>query len=324
MDSLGALLDGPRARDAFLLRATMAPPWSLRIDDHAPLSVVAVVSGSAWITAPDSAPVELGAGDVGLCRWHGPYVINHPLGTEPTVVVHPGDRCQTLDGTPLDQSMRHGVRSWGNDRDGGDVMLIGTYHDQGELSGRLLSALPPLVVIRAVEWDNPLLTVLEAELIREDLGQSAVLDRLLDLVLVTALRIWLARPETEAPGWYVAMSDPVVGDALRLLHDDPAAPWTVASLATEVGLSRAALARRFTALVGDPPMTYLTNWRLGLAADRLRQPGASVGSVAADVGYSNAFAFSTAFKRHRGVSPRAHARAARTQSTSSPSHQPFG
>jgi AraC-like DNA-binding protein len=311
MDSLGALLDGPRARDAFLLRVTMAPPWSLRVQDHAPLSVVAVVRGMVWVTPPDGAPVELCPGDVALARWHGPYVMNDPPGTEPTVLIHPGDRCESLDGAPLDQSMRHGVRSWGNDADGGDVMLIGTYHEAGELSGRILATLPSLAVIRADEWDTPLLAVLEAELEREDIGQSAVLDRLLDLVLVTALRIWLGRPDAEAPGWYLAMGDPVVGDALRLLHDDPAAPWTVASLAAEVGVSRAALARRFSDLVGEPPMTYLTSWRLGLAADRLRQPGATVGSVAADVGYGNAFAFSTAFKRHRGVSPREHALAAR-------------
>ena len=312
MDSLGALLDGPRARNAFLLRATMAPPWSLRIDDEAPLAVLAVVRGEAWITPPDAPPTRLGPGDVGLARWHGAYLVADPLDTPVQVVVREGDRCQTLAGEPLDQVLRHGVRSWGNDPDGGDVMLIGTYHEEGELSGRILATLPSLAVIRADEWDTPLLAVLEAELEREDIGQSAVLDRLLDLVLVTALRIWLGRPDAEAPGWYLAMGDPVVGDALRLLQDDPAAPWTVASLAAEVGVSRAALARRFTELVGEPPMTYLTSWRLGLAADRLREPGATVGSVAADVGYGNAFAFSTAFKRHCGVSPRQHALAARS------------
>jgi AraC-like DNA-binding protein len=174
------------------------------------------------------------------------------------------------------------------------------------VSDRLLAALPPLAIVPAAAFDNPLLAVLDAELERTAMGQGAVLDRLLDLVLVTALRAWFAGPDSEAPAWYRAMGDPVVGDALRLLHDDPREPWTVASLAAAVGVSRAGLARRFTELVGEPPMSYLTTWRLTIAADRLREPGSSVGSVAAEVGYSNAFAFSTAFKRHHGVSPREH------------------
>ncbi len=96
-----------------------------------------------------------------------------------------------------------------------------------------------------------------------------------------------------------------------MLHHNPAHPWTVATLAAEIGISRAALARRFTELVGEPPMTFLTGWRLALAADLLREPGATIGSVARQVGYGSPFALSTAFKRVRGLSPRDHrARAA--------------
>lgn len=92
-----------------------------------------------------------------------------------------------------------------------------------------------------------------------------MLDRLLDLMLIDVLRTWFSRPEGEPPGWYRALADPVIGGALRLLQDEPARPWTVASLAAAVGLSRAAFARRFTELVGEPPMAYLTGWRLSLA-----------------------------------------------------------
>jgi AraC-like DNA-binding protein len=141
---------------------------------------------------------------------------------------------------------------------------------------------------------------------RDEPGQEAVLDRLLDLLLIATLRAWFAGPEAEAPSWYRAHSDPVVGRALRMLHHHPAHPWTVAGLAKETGVSRAALARRFTELVGEPPMSYLTEWRLARAADLLREPDATVGSVARQVGYGSPFALSTAFKRHRGVSPRVH------------------
>ena len=120
------------------------------------------------------------------------------------------------------------------------------------------------------------------------------------------LRAWFARPDAEAPAWYRANGDPVVGRALRLLHHNPSHPWTVATLAAEVGVSRAALARRFTELVGEPPMTFLTGWRLALAADLLRDPDATLGAVAHQVGYGSPFALSAAFKRVRGISPQQH------------------
>ena len=135
-------------------------------------------------------------------------------------------------------------------------------------------------------------------------GQEAVLDRLLDLLLIAVLRAWFARPEAEAPGWYRAHADPVVGPALRLLHNAPEHPWTLAELAAACGASRAALARRFSELVGEPPMAFLTGWRIALAADLLLEPGATVGSVAPQVGYGSPYALSTAFKRVRGIEPR--------------------
>jgi AraC-like DNA-binding protein len=143
-------------------------------------------------------------------------------------------------------------------------------------------------------------------MIKDEPGQEAVLDRLLDLLLVGVLRAWLAFHQAEAPGWYRAQGDPVVGRALRMLQNNPAQPWTVASLASEIGVSRAALARRFTDLVGEPPMAFLTAWRLALAADLLLEPDRTIGAVAQQVGYSSAFALSAAFKRLRGVSPKQH------------------
>jgi AraC-like DNA-binding protein len=203
-----------------------------------------------------------------------------------------------------------GVRSWGNSPVGSTVMLSGTYELEGEVSRRLLGALPPLLVLAADAWQSPLVELLAEEIVKDDPGQEAVLDRLLDLLLIAVLRAWFARPDGEAPAWYRAYSDPVVGRALRLIHNDPAHPWTVAELAAEAGVSRAALARRFTELVGEPPMTFLTDWRLSLAADLLLEPEATVGSVAYQVGYRSPFALSTAFKRVRGISPQQHKLAA--------------
>jgi AraC-like DNA-binding protein len=154
--------------------------------------------------------------------------------------------------------------------------------------------------------------LLAEEIVKDDPGQEAVLDRLLDLLLIAVLRAWFARADAEAPVWYRAYSDPVAGKALRLIHNDPAHAWTVAELAAEAGVSRAAFARRFTELVGEPPMKFLTDWRLSLAADLLLEPEATIGSVAYQVGYGSPFALSTAFKRVRGISPRQHQLAAAT------------
>jgi len=168
--------------------------------------------------------------------------------------------------------------------------------------------LPPLLVLEAGASDGALIPLLAGEIVKDDPGQEAVLDRLLDLLLITTLRSWFSRPDAEAPAWYRAHTDPVVGRALRMLHNNPAHPWTVASLAGATGISRAALARRFNELVGEPPMTFLTGWRLALAADLLRETDATIGAVADQVGYGSPFALSTAFKRVRGISPQQYRR----------------
>ncbi|NGN69046.1 AraC family transcriptional regulator, partial [Streptomyces sp. A7024] len=185
------------------------------------------------------------------------------------------------------------------------VLLSGAFERQGELSERLLHSLPP-VLLAPAEASSFAADLMAEEIVKDRPGQQLVLDRLLDLMLVSALRTWFDNPDADAPAWCRALDDPVVGTALRLLHDDPARPWTVAELAAGAGVSRAALARRFTVLVGEPPMAYLTSWRIALAADLLRQTDLTVGTIAKKVGYANAFALSVAFKRLRGMRPSDH------------------
>jgi len=306
MDVLAGLLTGPRAQGAFLLRTSLSPPWSLRVQDQAPITLVAMVHGSAWVL-PDRRPaIALHSGDVAILRGPDPYTFADDPATPPQAVIHPGQRCTTPDGAALSDLRDLGVRTWGNSPDGSTVMVTGTYQVLSEICRPLLAALPPLLVLREDGWDTPLVPLLAVESGKDFPGQEAVLDRLLDLLLIGVLRAWFARPEAEAPAWYSAQTDRLVGRALQLLHDDPARPWTVAGLATATNVSRAALARRFTALVGEPPMAYLTGWRLALAADLLREPDATVATVARRVGYGSAFALSTAFKRVRGISPREH------------------
>jgi AraC-like DNA-binding protein len=306
VDAFGGLLDGPRAQGAFALRMIMEPPWSVRIEDRAPLSLLAVVRGDAWYVPETGDPMRLRPGDLAVVRGPDAYVFADDPDTAPQAVIHPGQRCTTPDGDDLHEAMHLGVRSWGNAPDGSSVVLVGTYETDGEISRRLLSALPGALVLDTSTWSSPLVPMLAEEIVKEVPGQGVVLDRLLDLLLVTALRAWFSRPEAEPPSWYRAQTDPVVGKAMAMLQHHPAEPWTVASLAAATGVSRAALARRFTEVVGEPPMTFLTGWRLALAADLLREPRSTLGAVAREVGYGSPYALSAAFKRAYGVSPKQH------------------
>ncbi|MER5405814.1 AraC family transcriptional regulator [Streptomyces sp. NPDC002769] len=306
MDALAGLLEGPRARGAFMIRAAFDPPWCVRVEDRAPLTIMLVVRGRAWITPAEGERLLLRAGDLAIARGPDPYTCADDPGTAPQAVILPGGECTYPDGRSLQGHWDLGVRTWGERPDGSTVLLIGTYMMRGEISGRLLDALPPLLSLTQDVWDCPLTPVLAEEMARDESGQEVVLDLLLDLLMIAALRAWFSRPQAAAPTWYRALADPVVGRVLRLLQDDPAHPWTVAALAARAGVSRAALARRFGELVGEPPMTYLTGRRLALAADRLRETDDTLESIARRVGYGSAFALSSAFKRVYGISPQEH------------------
>ena len=225
-----------------MLKVMFEPPWSIRIEDEAPLAVVAVTHGSAALVHESSdgerTAYELMAGDVAIARGPDHYVVADREGTEPNIVIEPGGRCRTLDGVSLVDTMELGVRTWGNDERGSDVMLVGTYQSPGEVGRWLLDALPPIVVLRAGQWSSPVLRLLATEIVQQEPGQQVVLDRLLDLVLVSALRTVFAGDAGPAPTWFSADRDAVVGPVIRLMQSEPAEPWTVAGLAASVGVSR--------------------------------------------------------------------------------------
>ncbi len=223
MDGLAGLLDGPRARGAFLLRILLDAPWSVRLQDEAPLSVTAVVRGHLWVCPDAEEPVRLDAGDVVVWVGGDHWSIADEPTTPTQVVIHPGQVCTTVDGHVLVEEMSQGVRSWGNSADGETVLLTGVYEAEGEVTRRLLRALPRTLVLRAAELDTPLVDLLGQEVVRDAPGQEAVLDRLLDLLLISLLRTWFDRPGTDPPGWYAAQADPVVGPSLRLLQHNPGA-----------------------------------------------------------------------------------------------------
>jgi AraC-like DNA-binding protein len=309
MDNLAGLLDAPRARGAFALRTVMRPPWSLRIVAESPLTLIAAIQGEVWITPDDGEPIALYPGDVALTRAPEHYNVADGADTSPQVVVHPGQQCRDLDGRSMLEEMTLGIRTWGNDPNGSTVFMVGAYEHLSDISNRLMRALPPMLWIRGDSWETPLIPLLCSEVVKDEDGQAAVLDRLLDLLVTAVLKAWFARQDASRPEWWRHQGDRIVDHALQLMHEQPAEHWTVDRLAQAAGASRAAFAKRFQERVGEPPMTFLKNWRMALAADLLIQPNQTVSTVAEQVGYATPYAFSAAFKRVRGISPQAHRKA---------------
>ncbi len=314
MDPFTAVLDGPRARGAFLLRTVLSPPWSVLVEDRAALTVITVVSGTAWVTG-DGARLRLAAGDVALVRGPEPYLFADSPERPAQIRIDPGQHCWSLaDGRSLADEMSTGVRTWGNSRPGDagtSVSLVGAYDLTSQITPLLVGLLPRTTVIRDADWTSPVRDLLAAEIGRDAPGQGVVLDRLLDLVLIEALRHSFTTRDGDAPPWWLAAQDALIGPAIRAIQTDPARAWSVESLARLGGMSRAAFARRFHELVGSPPMAFLTQWRLALAADLLRDTDSTIAAVARDVGYGSPFALSTAFTRRYSASPTAYRRQAR-------------
>ncbi|CAL9324635.1 HTH-type transcriptional activator RhaR [Streptomyces sp. SudanB91_2054] len=317
VDAFGDLLRGVRAQGSLFGSSTLTPPWSLHFVDGAPLTLCTVLCGGGWIVPERRPPERLGVGDTVIVRGPAPFLFVDEVGTRAEPV-----ECGAFCSTPEQGGTRYRL-GWHDAGTGGEnttTLVVGAYPVHGEISRRLLDALPAVLRVESGGGPGSVWDHLAAEVAADTPGQQVVLDRLLDWMLVCTLREYFDRPGGTPPGWYSAGRDPVVGGALRLLHEDPAAPWTVASLASRTGVSRATLAKRFTELVGEPPLTYLTHWRMTLAADLLTERETeTVAEIARAVGYSDAFAFSAAFKRTRGISPSAYRRAA-----AAPSPQPAG
>ncbi|GAB3922232.1 AraC family transcriptional regulator [Kribbella albertanoniae] len=284
MDPLDDLLRGLRAEGAVLGTPVLAPPYALRFIDGAALTFVAPLLGAGWIVAEGTEPVRIVPGDTAIIRGPEPFLFtDDPARSGPSIDV----RCDGRVDSP-------------GPVDDGTVLMAGAYHVRQELPRRLVTELPPLVVVPEDHDCTPLREYLQERIAAGALGRHVGLDRLLDWLMVCCLRDWF---EANPPPWYRALGDDVAGPVLQAMHGAPAANWTLAGLAEVAAVSRTTLVRRFTQLIGQAPLTYLTELRMTLATDLLTEPGATVSTVARQVGYGDAFSFSSAFKRERGVSP---------------------
>ncbi|MHC3468330.1 AraC family transcriptional regulator [Streptomyces sp. 7R007] len=263
--------------------------WCARLAPYEGAGFHVVLAGSCWLRPDgDGEPVTLGAGDVVLL----PHGAGHVLADRP------GDTARAVPFEELRRLPREG--------DGREVeLLCGKYRLDSSRVHPLLAELPQVVHLPNRVGTHPELRsavdLLARELDERRPGSCLALPSLLDLLLIYMVRAWMT--EARAGVWPAVLSDPVTTAALRALHSDPAAPWTNDRLAAAAGVSRATLARRFTALVGRPPMAYLTWWRLTMAAARLRDTDAPLATVARETGYGTPYALSHAFRREFGMTP---------------------
>nr|WP_323373832.1 AraC family transcriptional regulator [Plantactinospora alkalitolerans] len=262
-----------------------------------------VLQGSCWLFPPDGAPIALGVGDVAFLPHGAAHGLADSLSTPlvdtaaSLVEIPPG---QDDDGVPADQHPDGSAKP--------TVMLCGAYLLDRSRAHPLLDDLPEVIHLPARVGHHPELRaavdLLGGELEQPRPGGDAMLPALLDVLLLHILRAWFdEQPAHAATGWAAALRDPAVAAGLRAIHSAPGRPWTVGELASQAGLSRAAFARRFAALVGQPPQTYLTWWRMTLATRLLRDGDATLATVARKVGYTSEFAFAHAFKREYGLAP---------------------
>jgi AraC-like DNA-binding protein len=295
-----AILRSGRPRSA---RVAWHAPWGQRfpsVPGSAGFQVI--LRGSCWLIPPTGEPVALSVGDVVFFpHGHGYGLTDNPSAplAEPA--------CDPLDDAELFVSDVAGHSGIG-DSSPATVTLCGGYQLDPRHTHPLLRDLPDTIHLPARLGDHADLRaavdLLGNEISHPRLGADTVVLALLDMLLLYVLRTWFAQPATPTTaGWATALADPAISAALHAIHREPAHAWTVQSLATRANLSRAAFARRFATLTGQPPLTYVTWWRLTTAAKLLRTTDAPLSEVATRIGYTSEFAFANAFKRQYGTAP---------------------
>lgn len=271
--------------------------WAVAGEDNSAAGLHAITAGEAWLTRAGHPPLRLGTGDVVLLEAGVPYVLGDAPGS-PVTVCDPVELARVQ---RTGEAVRFGTSA-------PDTRIITIAYDcDRTVRTQLLFALPELMHVRGGTGADGLddtVRMLGRELTHPQIASTAVLACLVDIALIQVLRAWLPARAGERRGtWLGMMGDPLVHRALQHLHADPARQWTTQTLAAAVAASRSTLTRRFSAAVGLAPAAYLTQWRLDLAASRLRATDQPVESIAAAVGYHSAPAFSRAFARSHGAPP---------------------
>ena len=309
MDALSDLLRVVRLSGGVFLDAEFSAPWCVAAQVGAedcrlvmvePARVIAfhyVVAGRLLLQVAAELPVELRSGTIVLLPRNDAHTLASETGLQPVS----GDRLMQADPGGGLARIRYGGG-------GESAHIVCGFVGTDARHHPLIDALPSTLVLDlngkpAGEWISSSFRYAAGELAAVRAGSAIVLAKLSEAMFVEAVRCYLETLPADRRGWLAGLRDPVVGRALALLHTQLARAWTAEELAREACLSRSAFADRFTALIGVPPIKYLTTWRMQVAAQRLRESRRSMAQIAADVGYESEAAFARAFKREFAMSP---------------------
>ena len=323
MDAFSEVLSGVRLKGAMFFSAEFSAPWRLStphcralaptLAPGAPHIVIYhfVVDGTARACVEGGSDVELLPGDIVVFPHGDPHHLSGGTGTN------------HVEGAAVLQRIASGDLSPMRAGGGGATtrFVCGYLTCDPLLCGPILESLPPILKVnvrtdRSGHWlEQSILHLLE-EAASDRAGSDAMLAKLSEALFVDTLRRYVTGLPDQTTGWLAGARDPVVGKSLALLHKRPEHPWTIAELAAQVGLSRSSLVERFTRYLSEPPMAYLTGWRLSLAAEALTSSPRGVADIAAAVGYESEAAFNRAFKRAFGAPPARYRRQSRNPASS--------
>lgn len=301
-DPLGEALHFLRLSGSFYCRSELSAPWGLHLPPEPQAMWFHVVNaGRCWLDVDGHDPRQLQPGDFALV----PHGEGHLLRSEHGAPAAPVDQLEYDYASDRYAILRHG---------GGGTptsLVCGTVRFGHPAARSLVALLPRTIVIDGApgsqspeaEWMYSTLRLIAAEGRELRPGGEAVITRLSDILVIQAIRAWIAGEGSGGAGWLGALREPRIGRAMSIVHRDPAYPWSVASLAREIAMSRSAFAARFTQLVGEPVMRYVTRWRMQVALDWLQHDDVPVAALATRLGYESEAAFSRAFKRTVGIAP---------------------
>ena len=297
VDLLSQMLDLVRLQGELVFSADLNHPWALRFEPGSAY-FFAVLEGSLIVQVEDEPAVEAIAGDLVML----PRGVGHILGDGSDATAANAGELMEEQFTAERLGLRHG----GNGER--TKVIAGAFHFESAAVPWVVSALPGVIHIQKSGgqtggWLEGLayFMMMEAQTVHP--GSSVMISRLIDVLIIRVIRTWAQTKNANDTGWLGALADPRISRALKAIHDEPFRKWSVADLASAVGMSRSGFAERFSALVKEAPLSYQNRWRLTLAHSLLRQANARVSDVARQVGYESDAAFSRAFKAQFGAPP---------------------
>lgn len=299
-DRLARVLHTLRMRSTFYCHAELGEPWALEMPAIPnSISFHVLTTGTCWLRLPHAEPLELRAGDLALV----PHGLGHDLASAESSTA--GPRVDLLPQQYLTEHysvLRHG----GSGRSAQLICGVVSFDDPA--ARELMRALPQVLfvggdTVSAASSIRDTLRLMAGELSQPQPGGEAVATRLADILVVQAIRAWLVSDLDAGAGWLRALQDERIGRALEAIHDEPGSGWTLERLAHLATMSRSSFSTRFTELVGEAPIAYLTRWRMNIAHTRLRDENATAARLATELGYQSEAAFNRAFTRIIGHTP---------------------